>query len=411
MIRRFLTLGTGEAISRVLYLLAFVAIARGVGKAALGEFGLALSITAYLVLVVQQGFDQIAIRAVSRDVSLLPVYVRGLIGLRLAIAAVLYPALVLAIKIYSVGSPKSVFLLILGLTCFTTALSPRWAFQVLSPRHFAIAAILSQLVFCLGALAVVFGRSLNWAAALYLLADLLSAVYLLQALRSQSSIEPSWAPSFWRALTKESWPLSLSALLGIVVYNFDILALGWLASPADLGLYLACYRCATVFSPLFSTLQMSILPAFANAYPDRQRLLQGIRAVAVPTALAATCVALGFTLFPSELLRLIYGDGFSSGAAILRVLAWSLPVQALRSILRQVMLAAHLQRLDTVSMGFAALISIAIDLALIPRLGPVACAFSTLASECVLLGGSAFFLGRKVFSSSAQPPFTLDDCV
>ncbi len=402
MIRRFLTLGSGEALSRVLFLLAFIAIARGLGKVALGQFGLALSLTSYLVLAVQQGFDQIAMRSVARDPTLLGTYVRGLLGLRLLITTALYSLLLVYARWRAVPQPENVLLLILGLTCFTTALAPRWAFQVLSPSQFAISGILSQLVFCLGALAVFSGKGIYWAAVSYLIGDAVSAAYLLRAIQRVSAASPSWTPPFWLSIIKESWPLSLSALLGILVYNFDILALGWLATPADLGLYLACYRCATVFAPLLSILQVSILPSYANAYPDRKLLRKGIWTVAIPSAIVAGFVAAVLTAFPQELLRLIYGSGYAGGAAVLRVLAWSLPVQAVRSILRQTLLAAHLQRLDTVNMSFAAATSILIDLILIPRLGPVACAISTISSEVVLLISSAAVLKLKVFRHTLE---------
>lgn len=400
MIRRFLTLGSGEAVSRLLYLLAFVAIARGLGKAALGQFGYAFSVTSYLVLTVQQGFDQIAVRAVSRDRSLLERYVRGLFGLRLIIAIAVYTALTAYLSWHRAENP---LLLLFGLICFTTASAPRWAFQVLSPIRFAIASTLSQVVFCGGAWATMQGHGVLWAAGFYVLGDALSAAYLLLALRNQVRTAPAWSPHFWRVLAKQSWPLSVSSLLGMIVYNFDILALGWLASPADLGLYLACYRCATVFSPLLSVLQLSILPAFANAFPDRERMRAGIWAVAVPSAIAAAVVALLLTLFPVEVLSVIYGSGYTGGAALLRVLSWSLPVQVLRSILRQVLFAAHLQRWDTLNMSLAALTSILIDLTLIPRLGPMACAIATLGSESVLLAGSAAVLRLHVFSRTALP--------
>ncbi len=172
-------------------------------------------------------------------------------------------------------------------------------------------------------------------------------------------------------------------------------------------MYLACYRCATVFSPLLSTLQMTILPAYAQAYPDRRLLWQGMRRVAVPSLLAAVAVAIVLTLFPSELLRLVYGNGYAEGSTILRVLSWSLPLQALRSILRQVLLAAHLQRLDLITMFLSASTAIVMDLSLIPRLGPLACAFSTVASEAVLLATSAAFLRMKVFPRASQPAITL----
>ena len=74
MLRNFLTLGSGEAVARVLYVGAFLWLARQVGPEALGEFGLALTVASYLSLFVQQGIDPVAVRQVSRDPESMPVY-------------------------------------------------------------------------------------------------------------------------------------------------------------------------------------------------------------------------------------------------------------------------------------------------------------------------------------------------
>ena len=390
MLRSFLTLGTGEAIARTLYVFAFVLLARSLGKTALGQFGYALTVTSYLVLAVQQGIDQIAVRDVSRDRSLLEPYVRGLFGLRLAVAAVVYFLLLL----YARGP----LLLILGLTCFSSALAPRWAFQFINPRQLAFSSIIAQVIFFFSVLLVRSPAGIYWAAIGHLAGDAVSMAYLLHAIAPLCArIRPAVVPRFWSRILQESWPVSVSSLFGIVVYNFDFLALGWLAAPAELGLYLACYRCATVFSPLLSMLQVSILPTFARAFPDTKRFAHAIRAAAVPTVLAAAAVAIVFTSFPQTILRAVYGREYEQGTRLLQVLAWSLPLQGLRSILRQALLASHFQKRDTLNMALAAFTSVAIDLLLIPKIGPLACAISTVSVEAVLVLASGQALRTTLF--------------
>ena len=402
MFERFLLLGSGEVIARALYLLAFVAMARGLGKSALGEFSIAVSISSYLVLFVQQGFDQIAVRETARDRRPLATYVRGLLGLRLLLACGVYSFLLIYTQVEHLHEIRRAVLLIVCSTCISAAITPRWAFQTIAPLKYACAGILSQAVFVAGAVLVWRGAGIYTAAVAYGLGEMAAAVYSLYAIQPDCAITPAYVPKFWRQLVVTSWPLSQSALLGIVIYNFDILALGWLRSPADTGLYIACYRCATVFSPMLSVLQLSILPSFATAYPDRERMRRGIVTVVVPSIAIALLVAFVLAMVPGAVLRVLYGNGYSSGAEILRWLAWSLPVQAVRSVLRQVLLAAHLQRQDAMNMLLAAITCVVLDLALIPRLGPVACAVSTLSSEIVLLVSSATVLKFKVFSNTAS---------
>ncbi len=403
MLRSFLTLATGEVIARALYVLAFLVLARALGKTAFGQFGFALTVTSYLVLAVQQGIDQIAVRDVSRERSSLETYVRGLFGLRLSVAALVFLLLFLYTRLRIVGPPEGLLLLILGLTCFSTAMAPRWAFQVVAPKQLAIAGILSQLIFFGGVLLVRNPGGMYLAAAGQLAGDAAAMIYLLHALKPLCGrIWPLAAPRFWFHILKESWPVSVSSVLGIVVYNFDLLALRWLAGPAAVGVYFACYRCATVFSPLLSMLQFSILPAFARAYPDLNKVRRAFRSAAVPTLLVTVVTALVLTAFPFQILRTLYGAEYVQGVPILQVLAWSLPFQGLRSILRQMLVASHLQRRDTINMACAAFTSVSVDLLLIPRLGPLACAISTVLVESVLVFASSDALRRTLFQTSER---------
>ncbi len=396
MLKRFLTLGSGEAIGRVLYVLAFVVLARALGKTALGQFGLALTITSYLLLAVQQGIDQIAAREVSRDLAQLDMYVRGLFGLRLTIAAAVFLLLFAYTKAAQLAGTEATLLLIFGMTCFSTALAPRWAFPFLAPRQLAISGVLSQTIFFCGAMLVTGPGDLFIGALAYVAGEVAAMAYLLLALIPFGvNLVPAIAPRFWLRILKESWPVSVSSLLGIVVYNFDVLALGWLATPAEVGLYIACYRCATVFSPFLSMLQLSILPAFANTFPDAVRLRRVILGVIAPAVAIAVIVAVIFSIIPAMILRAVYGAGYLEGASLLRVLAWSLPFQAARSVLRQALLAASLQRLDTINMACAALTCVGVDLLLIPRIGPMACAISTGLGELVLVIMSSAALRRR----------------
>jgi O-antigen/teichoic acid export membrane protein len=389
MLSNFLTLGTGEVVARTLYVIAFVWLARTVGTEALGEFGFALTVGSYLALFVQQGIDQVAVREVSRSPEKLGSYLRPILGLRLLAASGGFVLLLGYAKFAHFTPRGSALIAFAGLTCFSTALSARWVFQAQGKaRHLAIASIVAQLVFILGVLLVRGPSDVYWAAGAQVIGEWLAAFYLWAQLRPRSIGRPEWSQGFNRDLLRESWPVSVSLFLGNVLYNFDVLALGWLAGPAEVGLYLAVYRCATVFSPILSMLQVSILPQFSRTYLDKDTLWQMARGVMVPTFAICAALAVFFTIFATPVLKLVYGTQFLQGAPLLRLLCWSLPFQGLRSVLRQVLIASHLQKRDTWNMGLAALTSVCLDLLLVPRFGAYACAVATVLAEIVLFAAS-----------------------
>jgi len=60
VLKNLVTLGTGEVVARAMHAVGFILIARALGHQALGQFGLAVAVTSYVLLFVTQGFDQIA---------------------------------------------------------------------------------------------------------------------------------------------------------------------------------------------------------------------------------------------------------------------------------------------------------------------------------------------------------------
>ena len=372
-------------VARLLYVAAFLWLARMAGVEALGEFGFALTVASYLSLCVQLGIDQVAVREVSRFPVRLASYSRPILGLRLFLAGSVYSLLLIYAKTAHFSYRAAILLAICGLTSFSSALSTRWAFQSQNrPKPLALATIAAQLVFAAGVSMAKGPNGVYWAAGAQVAGEWLAAILLYVLLRPRDARGPRWEPQFNRKMLLNSWPISVSLFLGNLLYSFDVLALGWLAEPSQVGLYLAVYRCATVFSPILSMLQISILPEFSRAYPDQKKLRSLARGILAPTL--AICCALGLFLavFAVPVLRTLYGTQYLQGAALLRILCWSLPFQGMRSVLRQVLVACHWQRRDSLNMGLAVLTSVTLDLLLVPRFGAYACAWATVAAEFVL---------------------------
>jgi O-antigen/teichoic acid export membrane protein len=89
LVRNIFSLSLGELSARAMQVLAIIILARRLGSESFGHFVLATTITTYLLLVVQQGLDTIAIRCVSQKQFDLPDVVASILGFRLVVAAML----------------------------------------------------------------------------------------------------------------------------------------------------------------------------------------------------------------------------------------------------------------------------------------------------------------------------------
>ena len=141
---------------------------------------------------------------------------------------------------------------------------------------------------------------------------------------------------------------------------------------------MACYRCITILSPVIAQFQVSILPTFARSYREPGDLERQSQKWAAWVSAPLVIVAVLLSFFATHILRIVFGVEYVSGAPILMVLAWTLPFQGLRAVLRQRVLASHLQGMDARSAALAVVANVSLDVLLIPHFGALGCAISSL---------------------------------
>jgi len=393
--RSFLNLSAGELAARLASFAALARLARVLGRAGFGRLGLALTVVSYLLIPVAQGFDSVGIRDVARDRSRLNRYAGDILSIRLASALATWTAL--AAVVYWLAPPMPALILLFGLTVFSAAASLKWAFQAVEQtRPVAVAAILGQLSFAAGTLAVAGPEQLRWVPIWWLAGEAVGTVTLgVEFVRRFGPPHPSRKWESWRDLLKESSPLAASSVLGTLLFNFDVLALAHFRSSEEVGLYTALYRLVLVFAGLLTVFQLSLFPTLSRAYAAGRKpgaagpALRYLAALFVPIPFAGALAA-------PRLIRMLFGAEYSAGGATLQILLWSLPAMALRSVFRILLVSTNQQRRDLQAVAAGAVANITLDLALVPRLGTAGAAVSTLCSEAAILCQSWRYVRRYV---------------
>jgi O-antigen/teichoic acid export membrane protein len=295
-------------------------------------------------------------------------------------------------------------LLLFGLTLFTGAVSLKWVFQAVEQtRAVAAAGIVAQLGFAAGAFSVRGPEHVLRLPVAQLAGEAAGAVVLGAVfVKRFGGLLPSLEWRFCRTLLRESAPLAVSTVLGTLLFNFDVLALAYFRTPAEVGLYAAVYKLVLVFTTVLTLFQLSLFPTLARAYQGQHdldaiagRALHYLSLIFVP-------LAFGGLLFAPRLVEWVLGAGYAAGSGPLRILLWSLPWMALRAVFRIILVSYNLQGLDASAMLAGAVVNVALDLILVPRVGATGAAISTLCSEFIILHQSYRSVWRKV-----QPVFVL----
>ena len=390
-LRSFSNLAIGEGVTGAARFAALIVCARALGVANFGFLNVGLVVGGYLI-VAHAGLEVVG----TRDVAVRPRDARslagGLVGLRLAIAGGLYALTVAVTLVAPLEGITRDLILLFGLTLFTSALDIRWLFIGLERTvPVAVAASVAAVAYLGGIVALVRRPGdVLWVPVIQVVSEALMAVMLLWASRRRIG---AWWPAFggegrrwWRPAFLESLPIASSKAARGLTLAFDVILIGLLRPPADVGEYGAARRLTMVVLVFLGLYTNAFLPLITRAAERGAARAGQVLNVAVRrTALILVPGAVLGTVAAPLFLRYLVGEEYTGAANALRLLVWSMVAVCIAGLYGQVMVSYHQQkRLLVIDVG-SAVVNIALNVVLVPLLGLIGAAVAALAARCVTL--------------------------
>jgi O-antigen/teichoic acid export membrane protein len=186
-------------------------------------------------------------------------------------------------------------------------------------------------------------------------------------------------------LARRAWPLVVSALFGLLIYNSDLIFIRLLRDREAVGFYAAGYTLVSFLINLGLAYGLSLLPALTRlreAPAEQLRLHHTAHAHVVALSLP---IALGGCLLAGAIIRLVFGPAYAAAATALAILSWSVPVSVLRDVSVAALITAGREDAVMRLTGQSAILNLVLNLTLIPFLGIVGAALATVATESVRL--------------------------
>jgi PST family polysaccharide transporter len=243
------------------------------------------------------------------------------------------------------------------------------------------------LFFCLSVIKVILvlrGLSVGWFAALTAFEQVCSGAITTVLLRRYAgqSLRLSFAWSRCVMLLKECWPLALAGVSIIIYMKSGQLLIGSLLGDRALGFYSAAIRVpeSAYFIPL--VLDASLLPGIlARMREGRAAYEEAILRYMRISVCVALAICIPITLGAPLITRLLYSRQYASSAAVMAVYSWSLPFIFLGVARAQCLLNERKNALALVFSILGLISNLALNLMLIPVLGIMGAAISTVASQ------------------------------
>lgn len=217
-------------------------------------------------------------------------------------------------------------------------------------------------------------------------------VGVLLLARSHVRFSRAMAARLWRF----SGPLLLSGLCGFVLHQGDRFFVLGATGTADVGVYGLCYKLGSIGNALVFEAFALIWYPFVFGVRDGEHLKRLIRVVLVYFTLVMSCVSLALALFSPELVRVMADESFFDAHRGLPLVAAGYLSWSIYQIVSTVFFVRERTWIVSALVAGAAVLNLALNALLVPRLGWMGAAWATCATFAVL-AAAAWILAERAW--------------
>lgn len=215
---------------------------------------------------------------------------------------------------------------------------------------------------------------------------------LLWAMLLKTGVRPVF-PLDWslaRPLLINSAPLALSAFINMTYVQIDKLMTTSLLTTADTGHLSAAFIIIIgVVEILSTTVLVALYPMMSRTYrsdsADNATFFFIVEKLSFFTLLLGLPLGLLCTSFAAEIAVPLFGEDFRPAADVLRVLIWYAVITIVVNVFAQAMMVQNRQRHYVAVRAGGLILKLALNLALLPRIGVVGAALASVVAESLVL--------------------------
>ncbi|MFH1261858.1 MAG: flippase [Pseudomonadota bacterium] len=378
-------------------------IARHLGKAEYGIFNYCFSFVSLFYILSALGLRSVTVRAVAQKGGALERYVGLVISLRMLLAAVAVPILLVISELLHTDRRILFGVGIVAWTVLSNAfsMSLRDILQGFEKMSYEAASALVVRAFTLiGSLAVILlGGGLYPLIWIYALGSLAScAVPMFGFRRRKLSIAPRWDNFEALAELRKGLPFALNGMLAIFIGKINPILLGNLSTPEMVGVFYAAISFYTIFQTIPDAIATSLFPTVSRGYTDPSvRVAPILQRVFFYCLLLSLPISIGGMLCANPIIRLVFGSRFLEAIPVFQVLMIALPFEFLSLPSNYVLGAIHRQNAVLVLSVGAAVVNVTSCFLLVPRYGAIGTA------TAVVITGSLYAIGSILTLSRSYP--------
>lgn len=413
--RSIFQLGSGELAGRLCNIATVVWLGHRYGVVVLGMYALAQSVTQYLQPLIDFGLRHVGARLLAVYPQAACEIVERVQRRRQWMAAAVLPLVVAYALAAKLPLEMKLFLVAFSTAGVLYAISLDWA--AWGQGHMQFVGMAKSAVPACILLFLLLGRPSGERVLWYAVAGNAFG-FVLQGVLShwwwkRQSPEPSsGALSETLREIRVSLAWQRTSIMGVawlcyLAFNtIDVLMLGLMSTPVQVGLYSAAYRVLNQVLATYYLLTQVLYPHLArHGVKDRAMMLRA--RILLPLVGAGILIAAALSIFRRVVLTAVFGHQFLAAAPLLILLSWSIPLDFVTSYLSNAFIAWGMERKMLFSTGIGALSNIVLNLVFIPSFGAWGAAMNTLIAYAIFLI-TLYCTGRTAREIVRQSPPEID---
>ncbi|MBT5808579.1 flippase [Candidatus Uhrbacteria bacterium] len=379
----------------------FLFLARIMGPDQTGTYFLATSIAVIYTVIADFGITPVVIREIAKNPEQAVTHVRTAIGTKI-------PLMVLAvIGAISTGvalgyDPLIVQLIIIAsivLILDSTHLLFYGALRgVQKLQYEAIGIFIGQITtVSLGALVLWLNPSLHLLILALLAGSLVGVIFSatkMVKVLSATALRPRFSKKATKMLLKIALPFALAAIF-VKIYSYvDSIFISKFFDTTAVGIYAIAYKFTYAFQFLPLAFIAALYPGLSSLVGKDERALNKMFNKAMwYMMILAIPITLGIWVVAPELV-LLAGDGYADSAIVLQLLVFVLIPIFLDFPIGSLLNAANRQVTKTTIMGFAMVVNVILNAALIPKIGVLGAAYAAIISFTGMFLAGLYFVNQ-----------------
>lgn len=362
-------------------------VARYLGPQQFGQFAFALAFIAFFQAAATLGLDSLAVRDIARRPESAPLVLGSVLRLRVFAGLLSWAAAVAIIALWDGSAFDRILMIAIvgAVPAFQAADTIDLWFQSQGQNRRTVQAKLAAVVAGSSAKValVLLQAPLVWFAGAFLLDFLLVALALALAYRSYPTAGRwSFDWSVARRLLEEGWPFLVSAISIVAYMRIDQIMLTVLRGSRETGIYASALPLSQIWHLIPTTLAISVGPMLARRKLECERAYENALVwvfrgfgIASLAAAAATCLAAPF------LVPLVYGPAFFDAVFVLQIHVFANLFVAMGVAQTLWVTNEGKSRILLIQTALGAVVSISLNLILIPQLGATGAAIAAVCAQ------------------------------